>query len=39
MKEMRYAESNAKDYAQHSNPNKASSVMAFANYQVLIPLP
>ena len=39
MKEMRYAESNAKDYAQHSDPNKASSVMIFANHQLLIPLP
>ena len=34
MKEMRYAESDAEDYAQHSNPIKESSVPVFANHQV-----
>ena len=38
MKEMRYAESNAEDYAQHSNPIKVSSVPVFANHQVLFHL-
>ena len=35
MNKMRYAKSNAKDYAQHAHPIKASSAAVLANAQTL----